>query len=1524
MKTLIPLILLTVLSLNVMAQDSLRRPQDGDYAMRILSSEVIELEIVTRKEKGQPLPYWDVVNENGVANLPEPGEFKILVDGEQTSASVTRTSFKRRTLYAPLGEHDLRIGSYIYLFLSTPLSVQDGNSVEVILPETLKSPPNAEFETEFSVTRTSNAIHINQAGYQIGYPKQAVVGYYLGDAGELPLEDAKIFYLRDTKTGKKVFSGAVKRIRDIGFPFPVPQYQRVLTVDFTGFDQPGNYVIGLSALGESKPFTISDGLFANIARTYALGLYHQRSGPALKLPYTRFTRGPSHTKPVRIPTVDDKSSNDLVDGMAEEPHKDQQAPELKGYATSLYPIIKTGEIDATGGHHDAGDYSKYTTNCAQLINHLMFATDSLPGVAGLDNLGIPESGDGVSDLLQIALYEANFLSELQDDDGGFFFLVYPDGQKYEDDVTPDEAGKQIVFPKNTASTAAATAALAQIGGSPHMQKLDMAQASKFLQQAERGWEFLEAAWEKYTPEGSYQRISHYGDVFMDRDEIIWAATELFLATKNRKYHEFVLNNYKPADSSTRKWGWQRLFEGYGAAARSYAYAKMSGRAGVSDLDPAHFRACQQEVWGWGKELDRYAEKSAYGLSFPGESKAFRAAGWYFPISDTLDLVAAAAQSDTGEFDSSILSNMNYELGANPTNTSFLTGIGYKRPFEIVHQWARNDDFQLPMTGIPYGALVDGVRWINTYERELGASTYPSDGDERSPYAFYDRFTDTFNVGTEFVTYQQGRALAASAYMMARTPLAKQPYTHLNGSITGAPERVSLGETVQLKFELADSGLKLEDAMIVWEARGMIDPKIGDSLTFIPTESGPSWATVEAQWPDGRRAFARAEFPVTTGNASDPVTPGDTTVFYFSGDSPNLPVGLKLHSGSAVANHSGAISVDVSGAPIIDNKNLLWMKRPAGGAIRFDELEDRIAFSWEQSAESAGLEISAWFYFEKFPHAVMTADLFAIGRDGENPAISLQFDKWAKPESPQLIVGNQGAIPPAELGETVRTGRWQKITMRLTDTDWKLTVNGNPAGSGAVQDPDRISSFFEGKPRTIVIGNFIGTVDDIHVKTISKVMPTLTAEQPKRSQVAPPTKQPRLLVLAFDCHPTLPSLPVIAFKMCRELGKIADVTVVSRTQDDHFEIDGTDTEFINIDMIKKPLDGIADILRGGRSVGWTTKTAFTYPSYIAFERAVWKRYKKALKAGEFDAVIRISPMSPILVSPMANWCPVPFIIGPVNGGLPFPKEVLSVQKKEREWLNPLRNFAKHLPYAQSSYKNAAAILAGFQHTFDNLPEKSLKNAINYPEIGYDPDLFFPADKMPPTDKIKFVFVGRLVAGKAADSLVEAFAINEKLQKHELTIVGDGPDRKIMEKMIAEHGLEDCVKLVGTKTQGEVGEILRESHVFAFPSIRELGAGVVIEAMGSGLPCVVFNSGAQGCLVGEDRGVPVKLVPRKDMPPLLSAAMQRYIDEPGLLQDHREKSLDYAEGYTWRHKAKNILETVRWTTGEIKEKPEFYPL
>src|SRR5439155_26905635 len=151
----------------------------------------------------------------------------------------------------------------------------------------------------------------------------------------------------------------------------------------------------------------------------------------------------------------------------------------------------------SGGARDSRDAGKYTIPTAPLIHLLIFAVASLPGVAVLDNLGIPESGDGISDLVQEAKWEADFLATMQDQDGGFYFLVYPQNREYEDDVTPDHGDPQVVWPKTTSVTAAAVAALAQAASSPAFKQAYPTAASLYLQKAQLGWKFLTNAVNKY-------------------------------------------------------------------------------------------------------------------------------------------------------------------------------------------------------------------------------------------------------------------------------------------------------------------------------------------------------------------------------------------------------------------------------------------------------------------------------------------------------------------------------------------------------------------------------------------------------------------------------------------------------------------------------------------------------------------------------------------------------------------------------------------------------------------------------------------------------------------------------------------------------------------------------------------------------------------------------------------------------------------------------------------------------------------
>src|SRR5207237_8335274 len=113
--------------------------------------------------------------------------------------------------------------------------------------------------------------------------------------------------------------------------------------------------------------------------------------------FTRFTHAIDHTSLASVPTNASAPyvftwqtiSNYASGG------NPQIAPVLTNSSAQLYPFGNPGPVEVSGGHFEAGDYNRVTYNSAQLIHVLAFALDSLPGVAALDNLGIPESGDGI-------------------------------------------------------------------------------------------------------------------------------------------------------------------------------------------------------------------------------------------------------------------------------------------------------------------------------------------------------------------------------------------------------------------------------------------------------------------------------------------------------------------------------------------------------------------------------------------------------------------------------------------------------------------------------------------------------------------------------------------------------------------------------------------------------------------------------------------------------------------------------------------------------------------------------------------------------------------------------------------------------------------------------------------------------------------------------------------------------------------------------------------------------------------------
>jgi glycosyltransferase involved in cell wall biosynthesis len=422
---------------------------------------------------------------------------------------------------------------------------------------------------------------------------------------------------------------------------------------------------------------------------------------------------------------------------------------------------------------------------------------------------------------------------------------------------------------------------------------------------------------------------------------------------------------------------------------------------------------------------------------------------------------------------------------------------------------------------------------------------------------------------------------------------------------------------------------------------------------------------------------------------------------------------------------------------------------------------------------------------------------------------------------------------------------------------------------------------------------------------------------------------RVLALAFDCNPKWPSLPVVAYKYALALGEDVELTLVTQILNKpNLEEAGTGSmqvDYINIDLLAVPLDRFGKWLRGGNELGWTTQIAIVYPVYIVFELVCWWRFRRRLSRGEFDLVHRITPMTPTLPSPMARLSPVPFILGPLNGGLQWPPTFRSMEKKEKEWLRPLRALYKKLPFSRSTFRCSAAVLASFNHTVADLPPEVLPKTIDFPEVGIDERIFSTVEpRALSTGPLTVAFIGRFAPFKLPEVAALAFARSAVLREHRLVYVGDGPERPHIEGIIREHSLQDCAHVTGWVTQKVVGDWMRRADIMAFPSIRELGAGVVVEAMACGMVPLVCNYGAPGTLVGTDRGVRVPVKNREQIINAFQIALEELVTNRQRLKDLADRAQRFAiQKFSWRQKSKETIAIYDWVLcGRRGQKPVFW--
>jgi hypothetical protein len=526
-----------------------------DVELNILNKNTLEIEYCYRRDSNTSPLKWNFVS-NGA--FVAPTTLKVTVNGVATT--IASMSFRRRPNYMPLRARDFRIGNWLVINLGVDLkendTVQVSDSSKTILTKDLTQVKKA--------TTVTPVISVAQAGYNTNFVKKAFVGYYLGNGGELDLSYLTTFSVLD-KNNNVVFSGTLKPRKDVGYSYTPLPYQKVLEADFTGFNTPGLYKIRIDDLGVSYSFNIHPKAFLGFARNFALGLLNQRCGAKVSRPFSRHEKNACHVKPAYIP-MPAASFPETWTMIGNETNNTVNA------TNQLYPFVKTGTIDVSLGHHDAGDYSKYVVNSSVFIHKILCAIDNL-GLGSFDNLGLPESTDGKSDLLSIVKHEADFVFKMFDDDGGVFHLVYPKTRAYELDASlqgTNVGDEQCVWVKTTIATAAASAALAELGSSPlFRQQFGTTLADSYIAQAKRGWTFLMNAIAKYGQAGSFQQVRG-GEASHD-GALCYVAAALFAATGDTQYSTKLFQWLPDAKNVPWQWGWRIMYGFYGCAKISSNY-----------------------------------------------------------------------------------------------------------------------------------------------------------------------------------------------------------------------------------------------------------------------------------------------------------------------------------------------------------------------------------------------------------------------------------------------------------------------------------------------------------------------------------------------------------------------------------------------------------------------------------------------------------------------------------------------------------------------------------------------------------------------------------------------------------------------------------------------------------------------------------------------------------------------------------------------------------------------------------------
>ena len=626
-----------------------------------------------------------------------------------------------------------------YIYLVLPFPMKESFSYNIQLDGLAQNGDDFTFRFNTSGVR-SETIHVNQIGYAPQAPvKLAYLSHWAGDLGAIDLAgyQDRPFSLITAGGCEIKYSGNValrKRLKnggpDCGYPDHAPYGSYtgadVYVCDFSDFDETGEYLLHVETMGTSFPFRIHRDVFREAFYTTIRGLYHQRCGTALEEPYTHWTRGCCH-HPAETDTVI-LSGWMYMDG---------------SNAFSQLPQFATAEKRPYwGGWHDAGDWDRRHLHL-DACQALMLVYELRPQNFSDDELDIPESGNGIPDILDEAKWTVDFFKRMQDRDGGVHGGLETIHHPQQGVGSVEDGDQWYAYAPDPVVTFHYAGSACQMG-----------YCLELAGYPELKGEYIASARKAYNWAIANTRAQDI-DTAELRDQRFFAAAWLYKTTGEPSYQEQFVEDNRIANENSALSEWQQREQEWGVwtfvtADRPDINMQLKERLEKAALNWAHSAHINS------------AKKRGYRFG----------SHWWTPVSwgqATIPriLSLAVAHRLTGDeiFLSYAYTTCDYVLGANPLNMVWVTGLGERSPKEVLHidSWYYHREKGMAPGLVPFGPRQYTEGALDPWNYYWGMHTAYPDATEWPSHElwFENRYSPSTN---ELVVNNIGAAAAAYGYL----------------------------------------------------------------------------------------------------------------------------------------------------------------------------------------------------------------------------------------------------------------------------------------------------------------------------------------------------------------------------------------------------------------------------------------------------------------------------------------------------------------------------------------------------------------------------------------------------------------------------------------------------------------------------------------------------------------------------------------------------------------------------------------